>query len=97
MFENDFDCSLTWDVVDIQMSIKRYFYNRERGRMEFADREIEFLRGIHHEWSYNPLMRRTSTAGIAVVDDFLKWFDGTADEARVIEDFTVQRLIRKAK
>jgi hypothetical protein len=31
---------------------------------------------------------------MAIIDDFLKWFDATAPELRNIDDFTVRRLIK---
>jgi hypothetical protein len=83
-----------WDVIDIQMAIKRYFHQLDRSDFAAADLEIDFMRSIHREWSYNPLMRRCDPSTMAIIDDFLKWFDVTPFEERSINDFTVRRLIR---
>jgi hypothetical protein len=83
-----------WDVIDVQMAIKRYFLQLDRSDFAAADLEIDFMRSIHREWSYNPLMRRCDPPAMAIIDDFLKWFDVTAFEDRSINDFTVRRLIR---
>lgn len=85
---------LIWDEVDIQMAIKRYFHQLDSADFAAADLEIEFMRSIHREWSYNPLMRRCNPPTMAIIDDFLKWFDATPFEDRSINDFTVRRLIR---
>ena len=84
---------MIWDVTDIQMAIKRYFLKLDRSDFADADLEIDFMRSIHREWSYNPLMRRSNPAAMAIIDDFLKWFDGTPFEDRTINDFTVRRLL----
>ena len=86
--------SPSWDSADIKMAIKRYFHKLKRKEVADADLEIEFLRAIHREWSYNPLMRRCDPPTMAIIDDFLKWFDATAPELRNIDDFTVRRLIK---
>lgn len=83
-----------WDVIDIQMAIKRYFHQLDRSDFAAAELEIDFMRSIHREWSYNPLMRRCDPTTMAIIDDFLKWFDATAFEDRSINDFTVRRLLR---
>jgi hypothetical protein len=83
-----------WDEVDIQMAIKRYFHKLDRSEFVEADHEIDFMRSIHREWSYNPLMRRCNPPTMAIIDDFLKWFDATPFEDRSINDFTVRRLLR---
>lgn len=85
---------IIWDEVDIQMTIKRYFYQLDRSNFAAADLEIDFMRSIHREWSYNPLMRRCDPPTMAIIDDFLKWFDTTPFEDRSINDFTVRRLLR---
>jgi hypothetical protein len=83
-----------WAVIDIQMAIKRFFLQLDRSDFAAADLEIDFMRSIHREWSYNPLMRRCDPTTMAIIDDFLKWFDTTAFEDRSINDFTVRRLLR---
>ena len=83
-----------WDAIDIKMAIKRYFYKLSRNENDDADCEIEFLRSIHREWSYNPLMRRCGPEAMAIIDDFLKWFDVTAPEDRSLDDFTIRRLLK---
>lgn len=92
MYEDD--GILIWEVSDIRMAIKRYFLKLDRNEVEEAGLEIEFLRAIHREWSYNPLMRRTDPAGIAIIDDLLQWLDSTPVQDRKIEDFTIRRLLR---
>ncbi len=92
MFDNEE--RLIWDEVDIQMAIKRYFHQLDRADFAAADLEIDFMRSIHREWSYNPLMRRCDPPTMAIIDDFLKWFDSTPFEDRSINDFTVRRLLR---
>ena len=92
MFEDEE--RMIWDVTDIQMAIKRYFHKLDRSDFADADLEIEFMRSIHREWSYIPLMRRSNPAAMAIIDDFLKWFDATAFEDRSINDFTIRRLLR---
>jgi hypothetical protein len=86
--------SLDWDIKDIQMAIKRYFNTLDRADFATAELEIEFMRSIHREWSYNPLMRRCDPPTMAIIDDFLKWFDATPFEDRSINDFTIRRLLR---
>ena len=86
--------SPSWDSTDIKMAIKRYFHKLKRNEEADANLEIEFLRSIHREWSYNPLMRRCDPPTMAIIDDFLKWFDATPFEDRVINSFTVKRLLR---
>lgn len=93
MYEDE-DSRIRWDATDIKMAIKRYFNKLDRSDFADADLEIEFMRSIHREWSYNPLMRRTDPEGMAIIDDFLKWFDATPFEDRSINDFTVRRLVR---
>jgi hypothetical protein len=93
MYEDE-DSRIRWDATDIKMAIKRYFHKLDRSDFTDADLEIEFMRSIHREWSYNPLMRRTDPEGMAIIDDFLKWFDATPFEDRSINDFTVRRLVR---
>lgn len=83
-----------WDLIDIQMAIKRYFHKFDRSDFSAAELEIDFMRSIHREWSYNPLMRRCDPPTMAIIDDFLKWFDATPFEDRSINDFTVRRLLR---
>ena len=89
----DEEPTICWDVKDIQMSIKRYFYKLKRNEPDEASLEIEFMRSIHREWSYNPLMRRCAPAAMAIIDDFLKWYDSTPVEDHSINHFTVRRLI----
>jgi hypothetical protein len=91
----DEERAISWDAVDIKMAIKRYFHKLERKEIEDAQLEIDFLRSIHREWSYNPLMRRCGPEAMAIIDDFLRWFDATPLEGRSINDFSVRRLIRE--
>jgi hypothetical protein len=93
MFESE-ESTICWDATDIKMAIKRYFHKMDRSETEEAILEIEFLRSIHREWSYNPLMRRTDPAGMLIIDEFLKWFDATPAHNRKINDFTVRRLLK---
>ena len=86
--------SPSWDSTDIKMAIKRYFHKLKRNEVADADLEIEFLRAIHREWSYNPLMRRCDPPTMAIIDDFLKWFDATPLKDRSLNDFTVRRLLQ---
>lgn len=88
------DEKIDWDAVDIQMAIKRYFLQLDRADFAAAELEIEFMRSIHLEWSYNPLMRRCDPPTMAIIDDFLKWLDTTPFEDRSINDFTIRRLLR---
>ena len=88
------DESIDWDAVDIQMAIKRYFLQLDRADFAAAELEIDFMRSIHREWSYNPLMRRCDPPTMAIIDDFLKWLDATPFEDRSINDFTIRRLLR---
>lgn len=88
------ESQIRWDVIDIKMSIRRYFNALDRHDNDSANLEIEFMRSIHREWSYNPLMRRTGPEAMAIIDDFLKWCDSTPADLHSIEDFTVRRLIK---
>jgi hypothetical protein len=88
------DSTVVWDTTDIKMVIKRYFYNRDRVDHQEAMMEVEFLRSIHREWSYNPLMRRAAPDGMAIIDDFLKWFESKPFPQHNINDFTIRRLLR---
>jgi hypothetical protein len=90
----DEEPTICWDVKDIQMSIKRYFHKLKRNEPEEASLEIEFMRSIHREWSYNPLMRRCGPEAMAIIDEFLKWLESTPEEARSSSDFTIRRLLR---
>jgi hypothetical protein len=56
---------------------------------------VEFLKSIHYEWSYNPLMRRCGPEAMAIIDDFLKWLKNTPAEAQNLNDFTIRRLLQK--
>jgi hypothetical protein len=85
---------MIWDALDIKMAIKRYFHQLERGDLSAADLEIDFMRSIHREWSYNPLMRRCDPPAMAIIDDFLTWLDSTPRENRKMNDFTIRRLIK---
>jgi hypothetical protein len=91
----DEERAISWDATDIKMAIKRYFHKLGRKEIEGAQLEIDFLRSIHREWSYNPLMRRCGPEAMAIIDDFLRWFDATPPEGRSINDFSVRRLIRE--
>lgn len=91
---HDDDSTVVWTATDIKMAIKRYFYNLDREDHQEAMMEVEFLRSIHREWSYNPLMRRTPPDGMAIIDDFIKWFETTPLPQHSINDFTIRRLIR---
>ena len=91
---DNFIFRMSEDVIDIKMSVRRYFYALNRNDTDSANLEIEFMRSIHREWSYNPLMRRTGPEAMAIIDDFLKWFDLTPTDLHSIEDFTVRRLIK---
>ena len=91
---NEEESRICWDATDIKMSVRRYFHALDRHDNECAKLEIEFMRSIHREWSYNPLMRRTGPEAMAIIDDFLKWFDSTPTDLHSIEDFTVRRLIK---
>jgi len=90
----DKETTIRWDATDIKMAIKRYFYKLDRFESEEANLEVEFLKSIHYEWSYNPLMRRCGTEAMAIIDEFLKWLEITPIEARRMDDFTIRRLIR---
>jgi hypothetical protein len=90
---NENDPTPSWDATDIKMSIKRYFYGLKRNDRVAANLEIEFMRSIHYEWSFHPLMRRCDPAAMAIIDDFLKWLDTTPSESQSLNDFTVRRLI----
>jgi hypothetical protein len=82
-----------WDITDIKMAIKRYFYKLDRKEYGEASLEIEFLRSIHREWSYHPLMRRADPATIAIIDDFLRWIDATPIGSHLDSHFTIRRLL----
>jgi hypothetical protein len=85
---------MIWDATDIKMAIKRYFYALEREDHKAAMLEFDFLNSIHHEWSYNPLMRRCNTEVMVLIDEFLKWLQGRPVEQQSINDFTIRRLLR---
>lgn len=91
---NDNDPSFAWDATDIKMSIKRYFAQLAREDYPEASQELDFLKSIHREWSYHPLMRRCDPQAIAIIDDFLKWLFATPVEDQSISDFTIRRLLR---
>ena len=93
MFEDE-EPRISWDVTDVKMAIKRYFYKLERSELEEANLEVEFLKSIHYEWSYNPLMRRCGPEAMAVIDDFLKWLIYTPVENRKLSHFTIRRLTK---
>jgi hypothetical protein len=93
MFKDE-EPRICWDAKDIKMAIKRYFHKLKRNEPDEAILEIEFMRSIHREWSYNPLMRRCAPAAMAIIDDFLRWYDSTPVEAHSLTDFTVRRLMR---
>ena len=90
----DGESTIRWDATDIKMAIKRYFYKLDRFESEEANLEVEFLMSIHYEWSYNPLMRRCGPEAMAIIDEFLKWYESTPFEAHSISDFTIRRPIR---
>jgi len=90
----DGETTIRWDATDIKMAIKRYFYKLDREEQDEANLEVEFLKSIHYEWSYNPLMRRCGPEAMAIIDEFLKWYESTPFEAHAINDFTIRRLIR---
>jgi len=90
----DEESTIRWDATDIKMAIKRYFYKLDRSEPDEANLEVEFLKSIHYEWSYNPLMRRCGPEAMAIIDEFLKWLTITPIEARSMDDFTIRRLIK---
>jgi hypothetical protein len=90
----DGETTIRWDVIDIKMAIKRYFYKLDRSEQDEANLELEFLKSIHYEWSYNPLMRRCDPEAMAIIDEFLKWLEITAVDGRSMNDFTIKRLLR---
>jgi len=91
----DEESTIRWDATDIKMAIKRYFYKLERSEQQEANLEVEFLKSIHYEWSYNPLMRRCGPEAMAIIDEFLKWLKNTPAEAQNLNDFTIRRLLQK--
>jgi hypothetical protein len=90
----DGESTIRWDATDIKMAIKRYFYKLDRSELDEANLEVEFLKSIHYEWSYNPLMRRCGPEAIAIIDEFLKWLEKTPVNAQTLNDFTIRRLLR---
>lgn len=93
MFKDE-ETAIRWDVIDIKMAIKRYFYKLDRDDQDEANLEVAFLKSIHYEWSYNPLMRRCGPEAMAIIDEFLKWQDSTPVEAHRINEFTIRRLLK---
>ena len=93
MFEDE-EPRVCWDATDIKMAIKRYFYKLGRSEPDEADLELEFLRSIHYEWSYNPLMRRCGPEAMAIIDEFLKWLEITPASVQNLDHFTIRRLLR---
>jgi len=90
----DGETTIRWDATDIKMAIKRYFYKLDREEQDEANLEVEFLKSIHYEWSYNPLMRRCGPEAMAIIDEFLKWLESTPAHAQNLNDFTIRRLLR---
>jgi hypothetical protein len=90
----DGESTIRWDATDIKMAIKRYFYKLDRSEPDEANLEVEFLKSIHYEWSYNPLMRRCGPKAMAIIDEFLKWLKNTPANAQNLNDFTIRRLLR---
>jgi hypothetical protein len=88
------ESTIAWDAVDIKLAIKRYFAQLVHENYPEASQELEFLKSIHREWSYHPLMRRCDPQAIAIIDDFLKWLYVTPLEDQRISDFTIRRLLR---
>ena len=93
MFKNG-ESTIRWDTIDIKMAIKRYFYKLDRDEQDEANLEVEFLKSIHYEWSYNPLMRRCGPEAMAIIDKFLKWFEVTPADAKNLNDFALRRLLQ---
>lgn len=93
MFDDE-EPRIAWDTTDIKMAIKRYFYKLERGDLDEANLELEFMQSIHREWSFNPLMRRCGPEAMAIIDEFLKWIEVTPLDERSMADFTIKRLLR---
>ena len=91
----DGETTIRWDVIDIKMAIKRYFYKLDRNEQDEANLEVEFMKSIHYEWSFNPLMRRCGPEAMAIIDEFLKWLKNTPAEAQNLNDFTIRRLLQK--
>jgi hypothetical protein len=91
----DGETTIRWDAIDIKMAIKRYFYKLDRGEQDEANLEVEFLKSIHYEWSYNPLMRRCGPEAMAIIDEFLKWFKETPAPEQNLNNFTIRRLLRE--
>ena len=90
----DGETTIRWDAIDIKMAIKRYFYKLDRSEPDEANLEVEFLKSIHYEWSYNPLMRRCGPEAMAIIDEFLKWLKDSPPGAQNLNDFTLRRLLR---
>jgi hypothetical protein len=90
----DGETTIRWDAIDIKMAIKRYFYKLDRSEPDEANLEVEFLKSIHYEWSFNPLMRRCGPEAMAIIDEFLKWLEITPVGARGLNNFTIRRLLR---
>jgi hypothetical protein len=93
VFDNE-ESRIRWDAIDIKMAIKRYFYKLDRDEQDEANLEVEFLKSIHYEWSYNPLMRRCGPEAMAIIDEFLKWLEVTPAHTQNLNDFTIRRLLR---
>jgi hypothetical protein len=91
----DGETTIRWDATDIKMAIKRYFYKLDRSEPDEANLEVEFLKSIHYEWSYNPLMRRCGPEAMAIIDEFLKWLKNTPAASQNLNDFTIRRLLRE--
>jgi hypothetical protein len=91
----DGESTIRWDATDIRMTIKRYFYKLNRTEHNEANLEVEFLKSIHREWSYNPLMRRCGPEAMAIIDEFLKWLKNTPAASQNLNDFTIRRLLQK--
>jgi hypothetical protein len=90
----DGETTIRWDATDIKMAIKRYFYKIDRSELDEANLEVQFLKSIHYEWSYNPLMRRCGPEAMAIIDEFLKWLEKTPAHTQNLNDFTIRRLLR---
>ena len=94
MFKDE-ETTVCWDAIDIKMAIKRYFYKLDRSEPDEANLEVEFLKSIHYEWSYNPLMRRCGPEAMTIIDEFLKWLKDSSLDVQNLNDFTIRRLLRK--
>jgi len=90
----DGETTIRWDATDIKMAIKRYFYKLDRSEPDEANLEVDFLKSIHYEWSYNPLMRRCGPEAMAIIDEFLKWLEVTPTKPINVNYFTIRRLLR---